>query len=75
MRPFEFDAERYREASTHQQEWGQRIIAELGLAGGPTHHSLPSFRQERDALGRQALVQRKPPGVKWPLISRPRFSS
>lgn len=30
---FEFDAEKYRNASQHQQEWGQRLIAELGLRG------------------------------------------
>jgi trans-aconitate methyltransferase len=33
MNPFEFDPERYREASGHQQEWGRRLLAELGLAG------------------------------------------
>jgi trans-aconitate methyltransferase len=32
--PFEFDAERYRQASAHQEEWGRRLISELGLAGG-----------------------------------------
>ena len=31
--PFEFDAGRYRQASTHQQEWGARLIAELRLRG------------------------------------------
>jgi hypothetical protein len=30
---FEFDAARYRAASQHQQEWGQGLIAELGLKG------------------------------------------
>ncbi len=30
---FEFDAEKYRSASQHQQEWGQRLIGELGLGG------------------------------------------
>lgn len=30
---FEFDAERYEKASTHQQEWGSRLITELDLAG------------------------------------------
>jgi trans-aconitate 2-methyltransferase len=30
---FEFDALRYQRASTHQQEWGQRLIAELKLLG------------------------------------------
>lgn len=30
---FEFDAERYQRASAHQQEWGDRLIAELGLVG------------------------------------------
>jgi trans-aconitate 2-methyltransferase len=29
----EFDGEKYAEASTHQQEWGTRLIAELGLRG------------------------------------------
>jgi trans-aconitate 2-methyltransferase len=30
---FEFDAHYYQRASAHQQEWGQRLIAELGLQG------------------------------------------
>ena len=30
---FEFDAERYQQASAHQQEWGRRLIAELNLQG------------------------------------------
>jgi len=30
---FEFDAERYQQASAHQQEWGRRLIAELNLRG------------------------------------------
>lgn len=30
---FEFDARRYRQASVHQQEWGQRLIVELELQG------------------------------------------
>jgi trans-aconitate methyltransferase len=30
---FEFDAQRYQRASAHQQEWGQRLIAELDLQG------------------------------------------
>src|SRR5262245_45018825 len=30
---FEFDAARYQRASAHQQEWGQRLIAELDLQG------------------------------------------
>lgn len=29
----EFDGKKYAEASTHQQEWGARLIAELGLRG------------------------------------------
>lgn len=29
----EFDGTKYAEASTHQQEWGARLIAELGLRG------------------------------------------
>jgi hypothetical protein len=29
----EFDGKKYAEASTHQQEWGTRLIAELGLRG------------------------------------------
>jgi trans-aconitate methyltransferase len=32
-RTFEFDAEKYKQASTHQQEWGTRLIAELNLRG------------------------------------------
>jgi trans-aconitate 2-methyltransferase len=31
---YEFDGERYRLASTHQKEWGNRIIDGLGLKGG-----------------------------------------
>lgn len=30
---FEFDGERYRQASAHQEEWGTRLIAELSLRG------------------------------------------
>jgi trans-aconitate methyltransferase len=30
---FEFDAQYYQRASAHQQEWGQRLITELGLQG------------------------------------------
>ena len=30
---FEFDAEKYKKASTHQKEWGKRLIAELNLKG------------------------------------------
>lgn len=33
MERFEFDAEKYRQASAHQQEWGTRLIAELNLRG------------------------------------------
>ncbi|HHE31830.1 MAG TPA: methyltransferase domain-containing protein [Chlorobaculum parvum] len=29
----EFDGKRYEKASTHQQEWGRKLIAELGLKG------------------------------------------
>jgi trans-aconitate 2-methyltransferase len=29
----EFDGKKYAEASTHQQEWGAKLIAELGLRG------------------------------------------
>jgi len=31
---YEFDGEEYRKASTHQKEWGARLIDELKLAGG-----------------------------------------
>ncbi len=31
--PFEFDAEKYKRASAHQKEWGQKLISELNLAG------------------------------------------
>ncbi len=30
---FEFDAEKYKKASTHQKEWGKKLIAELDLKG------------------------------------------
>lgn len=33
MTAHEFDGKKYAEASTHQQEWGTRLIAELGLRG------------------------------------------
>ena len=28
---FEFDAEKYKKASTHQKEWGKKLISELNL--------------------------------------------
>ena len=31
--PVEFDGARYRQTSTHQREWGARLIAELELSG------------------------------------------
>ena len=31
--PFEFDAEKYRMASTRQKEWGTKLISELDLVG------------------------------------------
>ena len=31
--PFEFDAEKYKKASTHQKEWAKKLISELNLAG------------------------------------------
>jgi len=31
MEFFEFDGEKYKEASAHQQEWGEKLIAELDL--------------------------------------------
>ncbi len=31
--PYEFDGEKYRYASVHQKEWGNRIISELQLKG------------------------------------------
>ena len=30
---FDFDGKKYREASTHQKEWGQKLINELNLKG------------------------------------------
>jgi trans-aconitate 2-methyltransferase len=30
---FEFDAEKYKKASTHQKEWGKKLISELNLTG------------------------------------------
>lgn len=29
----EFDGKKYEKASTHQREWGTKLIAELGLQG------------------------------------------
>lgn len=31
--PFEFDAAKYKKASTHQKEWGRKLISELNLTG------------------------------------------
>ncbi len=31
--PHEFDGKKYENASTHQKEWGAKLIAELGLRG------------------------------------------
>jgi trans-aconitate 2-methyltransferase len=31
--PFEFDGEKYRKASAHQKEWGQKIISEFTFKG------------------------------------------
>ncbi|MCK5564984.1 MAG: methyltransferase domain-containing protein [Planctomycetes bacterium] len=31
--PFEFDAEKYKKASTHQKEWGRKLISQLQLKG------------------------------------------
>jgi trans-aconitate 2-methyltransferase len=33
MKQFEFDGEKYKQASTHQKEWGERLIAELHFNG------------------------------------------
>ena len=33
MESFEFDGEKYRKASIHQKEWGEKLIAELDLQG------------------------------------------
>ncbi len=33
VKPFEFDANKYAAGSTHQKEWGKRIISELSLRG------------------------------------------
>ena len=33
MANFEFDGEKYRQASKHQKEWGDKLIAELNLQG------------------------------------------
>ncbi|MCD4669479.1 MAG: methyltransferase domain-containing protein [Actinomycetia bacterium] len=34
MSIFEFDGEKYKKSSTHQKEWGNKIIAGLNLEGG-----------------------------------------
>jgi trans-aconitate 2-methyltransferase len=31
--PYDFDGKKYQSASTHQEEWGLRLIQELGLTG------------------------------------------
>ena len=33
MSSYEFDGEKYKKASTHQKEWGNRLISELELKG------------------------------------------
>lgn len=33
MSPYEFDGEKYKKASRHQKEWGNRLIAQLHLKG------------------------------------------
>ena len=33
MESFEFDGEKYKKASTHQKEWGEKLISELDLKG------------------------------------------
>ena len=33
MKTFEFDANKYKVASTHQKEWGKRIISEMSIKG------------------------------------------
>lgn len=30
---FDFDGEKYKHASKHQKEWGNRIISQLALSG------------------------------------------
>ena len=34
MESFEFDGEKYKEASAHQQEWGEKLIKEVFLSMG-----------------------------------------
>ncbi len=36
MHTFEFDGEKYKKASKHQQEWGNSLIGELSLKGHET---------------------------------------
>lgn len=36
MKPFEFDGQKYQKASTHQKEWGSRLISKLNLKGNET---------------------------------------
>lgn len=31
---YEFDGKKYQEVSTHQKEWGNKLISELNLKGG-----------------------------------------
>ena len=33
MSNFEFDGEKYKQASRHQKEWGNRLISELEFVG------------------------------------------
>ena len=40
MSSFEFDGEKYKQASKHQKEWGKWIISELKFGGAETNLDL-----------------------------------
>src|SRR5262249_36103429 len=50
---FEFDAQGYQRASAHQQEWGQRLIAELDLQG---HERILDVGSDDGSLTRQLAL-------------------
>lgn len=36
MATYEFDGEKYKQASRHQKEWGSNLISQLHLSGAET---------------------------------------
>jgi len=55
---FEFDGKQYAQASTHQKEWGAKLVAELTLQGD---EQIPDLASGAGAL-RAQLAQCVPQG-------------